>query len=254
MATAALMNRLDVIAFGATHRDAVALYRGVLLVNPGSPTHPAANPDSVSLSELPRMHRLLVAAARQGRIISSTPLGFWVTEFGWDSRPPDSGGVPIRLHARWVAEALYRMWRAGVTVASWFLLRDGTGDDARFQSGLYFDCKSNVLDVRCDRPKRSLTAFRFPFVAFREPTGGGRVLIWGRTPRGAPGRVIVERSAGRRWLRVATLRADGNGIFTRRLGVYRHGSLRARLASGASRSLPFSLTRPRDFPINPPVG
>ncbi|PYN35308.1 MAG: hypothetical protein DME01_12695 [Candidatus Rokuibacteriota bacterium] len=41
MATAALMTRLDVIAFGATHRDAVALYRGVLLVNPGSPTHPA---------------------------------------------------------------------------------------------------------------------------------------------------------------------------------------------------------------------
>ena len=41
MATAALMTRLDVIAFGATHRDAVALYRGVLLVNPGSPTLPA---------------------------------------------------------------------------------------------------------------------------------------------------------------------------------------------------------------------
>ena len=33
--------RVDVVAFGATHRDVVALYRGVLLVNPGSPTLPA---------------------------------------------------------------------------------------------------------------------------------------------------------------------------------------------------------------------
>ena len=114
------------------------------------------------------MHRLLVAAARQGRIISNGPLDFWVTEFGWDSDPPDRGGVPTRLHARWVSEALYRMWKAKVTLASWFLLRDGTGDDTRFQSGLYALCPQNALDVRCDRPKRSLRAFRFPFVAFRE--------------------------------------------------------------------------------------
>ena len=37
---------------------------------------------------------------------------FWVTEFSWDSNPPDPNGVPIDLHARWVAEGLYRMWRA----------------------------------------------------------------------------------------------------------------------------------------------
>ncbi|PYN41413.1 MAG: hypothetical protein DME00_31850 [Candidatus Rokuibacteriota bacterium] len=33
--------RVDVVAFGATHRDVVAFHRGVLLVNPGSPTLPA---------------------------------------------------------------------------------------------------------------------------------------------------------------------------------------------------------------------
>jgi len=33
--------RVDVVAFGATHRDVVASHRGVLLVNPGSPTLPA---------------------------------------------------------------------------------------------------------------------------------------------------------------------------------------------------------------------
>jgi putative phosphoesterase len=33
--------RVDVVAFGATHRDLVALHRGILFVNPGSATLPA---------------------------------------------------------------------------------------------------------------------------------------------------------------------------------------------------------------------
>jgi hypothetical protein len=143
------------------------------------------------------------------------------------------------------------MWKAKVTLVSWFLLRDGTGRDARFQSGLYALCPQNVLDVRCDRPKLSLQAFRFPFVAFRERR---HTTIWGRTPLGVPGKVVVERSSGRTWRRVATLPTDTNGIFERGLGDYRHGSLRARLASGGSSSVPFSLRRPRDFPVNPPIG
>jgi len=33
--------RVDAVVFGATHREIVAFHRGVLLVNPGSPTLPA---------------------------------------------------------------------------------------------------------------------------------------------------------------------------------------------------------------------
>ena len=43
---------------------------------------------------------------------------FWVTEFNWDTKPPDPKGVPQRLHARWVSEVLFRMWRAGVSADS----------------------------------------------------------------------------------------------------------------------------------------
>ena len=60
------------------------------------------------------------------------------------------------------SEALYRMWRAGVSLASWFFLRDGGGQDAKFQSGLYLRCADGI---ECDRPKLALQAFRFPFVA-----------------------------------------------------------------------------------------
>ena len=47
-----------------------------------------------------------------------------MTEFSWDSNPPDPKGVPAVLEGRWVAEALYRMWSAGVSLVTWFTLRD----------------------------------------------------------------------------------------------------------------------------------
>jgi hypothetical protein len=199
------------------------------------------------------MERLLKAAVKKGRVISSRPVAFWVSEFGWDTNPPDPHGVPLRLHARWVSEALFRMWRAGVSVVTWFLLRDGTGDGARFQDGLYFHCRSNPSDIACDRPKPSLAAFRFPFVAFRN---GGRLLVWGRTPGGVPGTVAVERRRRGRWVRLTTERTDRYGIFSARPRVRADdaGSLRARILRGSSKSVPFSLKRPADFPISPPVG
>jgi hypothetical protein len=47
--------RVDAVLFGATHRSLVAHYRGVLLVNPGSPTLPAppgVTPGTVAIVEL----------------------------------------------------------------------------------------------------------------------------------------------------------------------------------------------------------
>ena len=98
------------------------------------------------------------------------------------------------------------------------------------------------------RAKHSLQAFRFPFVAFRE---GGGVSVWGRTPSGKSGSVIVERRAGRGWVSVARLRADRNGIFSRRLPRSRATTFRARLVSPSESSIPFSLIVPPDRPTTP---
>jgi hypothetical protein len=214
----------------------------------GSPDHAVSNRDSVSIAQLPRMARVLRAAARFGRIRSSRRVRFWVSEWGWDSNPPDPRGVPARLHARWISEALYDMWRAGVTTATWFFLRDGTGRDANFQSGLYLRCRSGI---DCDRPKLAASAFRFPFVARRSHR---RTVLWGRTPLGQPATVVVERSVGGAWRRVRRLRTDRYGIFTKRLKRPRRGRFRARLADGSAVSLPFIVKRTADFPVSPPVG
>ena len=73
------------------------------------------------------------------------------------------------------------MWRAGVGLVTWFQLRDDPLSRTPYQSGLWFRGGDALAS---DRPKRSLTAFRFPFVAFRSRNG---VSIWGRAPGGARG-------------------------------------------------------------------
>ena len=214
----------------------------------GNPTHVAANPDDASISALPQMRRMLSAATRSGHIVSGGPVRFWVTEFAWDSNPPDPNGVPERLRSRWIAEALYRMWRAGVSMVTWYKLRDdateGRPHPATFECGLYYRCGS----ISCDRAKPSLQAFRFPFVAFRS---GRRVYVWGRTPTSKPARVIVQQRVGRRWKRLGRLRANRYGIFSRRIRTSRRGKLRALMAKSGEGSISFSLRRPPDLPVNP---
>jgi hypothetical protein len=215
----------------------------------GGPTHRASNPDNVSIRELPRMRSVLRAATRYKKIIHSRPVRFWVTEFSWDSNPPDPKGVPVDLHARWVAESLYRMWHSGVSLVTWFQLRD---DDAKgrphnqvFQSGLYYFCAGGL---GCAGPKPSLQAFRFPFVAFRSSR---HVRVWGRTPGSGAGRVVVEQLAGRRWRTIGVFRARKDGIFEGRRRRRGRGPLRARLKRGGELSVQFSLVRPPDRPVNP---
>jgi hypothetical protein len=159
--------------------------------------------------------------------------------------------VPQALHARWVSEALYRMWRSGVSLVTWYLLRDQPRGSSPFQSGLYFRGASFARD----RPKLALTAFRFPFVALRR---SGRTLVWGRTPDSRAGTVRIEHRAAtsRIWRRVALLRANRHGIFTATLPIRdRRGSVRAtRVTAGASvaaASLPFSLRVPPNRTFRP---
>src|SRR5205085_11897382 len=90
----------------------------------GGPNHRAALPDDVSLGDLPKMKALLDAAVAQGVVVSPHKVAFWVTEFSWDSSPPDPKAVPARVLPRWVAEAFYWMWHSVVSLAMLFTFRD----------------------------------------------------------------------------------------------------------------------------------
>ncbi|MBA3716817.1 MAG: LamG domain-containing protein [Actinobacteria bacterium] len=183
----------------------------------GGPTHHAANPDNASLADLPRMRRLLDAAYQAGHIRSNQAPGFWVSEFAWDTRPPDThpDAAPIALQARWVSEALYQSWKNGITLFTWFLLRD-ENLSSPYQDGLFF---RNGEELKDARPKPTFYSFRFPFVAYRE---GKRISLWGRTPYGRPGNVAVQRRVGARWRWMGTFKTDRYGVFT---GDVRYGKL-----------------------------
>ncbi len=224
----------------------------------GGPTHSAISPLDVSLGDLDEMRRVLNRAIRADQIISKRRPRFWVTEFSWDTRPPDPEGVPMKLHRRWVADALYRMWKNGISLVTWFLIQDLAPDSFgpfSHESGFYLHCDGGIT---CAKPKPSLQAFRFPFVAFRSRAN---VRVWGRTPFGLPGQVAIEQRRSGRWRRVAVLRADRHGIFRNRLRARRRGVMRARLlgdrkptSSGVRRreaSVPFSLKRVPDRHFDP---
>jgi hypothetical protein len=211
----------------------------------GGPTHRAFHPDDVSLGDLGEMRALLVAAEKAGHIRSRQKVGFWATEFSYDSQPADPKGLPPALHARWVSEALYRMWSNGMTMVTWFLLRDEPFPDQMFQSGLYARGPDGIAS---DRPKPALRAFRFPFVAFRQKSGA--VRYWGRTPAGVQMAVVVEQQ-GKGWKRVATPDVDRYGIFEGAVQSRGNGPLRARLVDGSDSALPFSLKVPKDFRFCP---
>lgn len=214
----------------------------------GGPTHHARNPDDVSLGDLPEMKALLTAAYKSHHVLTSGSPGFWVTEFSWDTNPPDPRAVPIKLQARWTAEALYVMWKVGITLVTWLDLRDNPYPSAPTQSGLYW----RGATLAQDKPKPTLTAFRFPFVAYRQKAD---TLVWGRTPWGKPGRVAIYQSSTGHWKQIAVLATNSYGIFNQRVKGAKTGYLRAQLLTGGkaagARSLSFSLKRPPDQVFRP---
>lgn len=212
----------------------------------GGPTHHAVLANDVSVGDLPEMRRVLDAGVESHHVISTRPIQFWVLEFSWDTNAPDPEGVPMPLAKRWVAEVLYRMSLSGVNLVTWFLLRDQPGETSFYQSGLYFQ---NGPDLGKDRPKPIVQAFRFPFVAF--PSRGG-VLVWGRTPAGRPGTVLVEQSFKGGWRRLGVVKTDRYGILSRRFAGPPRGFVRARvLGSPGVAAVPFSLKHVPDRFFNP---
>jgi hypothetical protein len=204
----------------------------------GGPSHHAVLENDVSLGDLPKMRAVLAAAARAGHLVERRP-AFWVTEFSWDSNPPDPKGVPTALLSRWIAQGLHQMWMNGVSLVTWLQVRDEPLNSSYFQSGLWY---AN------GRPKPALRAFRFPFVAW---PSAGRVSVWGRTPAGKPGRVVIEQSFGYAWRRVRVVATGSHGVFQAVLTAPQRGRMRAVLLGSSAASVPFGVAPVPDRFFNP---
>jgi hypothetical protein len=219
----------------------------------GSPTH-EGGPNEVQMGDLGDMQRLLAAATKAGRIKSAfgrPPL--WITEFSYDSKPPDPGGLSAKIEKQWIAEALYQAWLHRVPVFMWYSLDDERPQpDVPFnlslQAGLYYWAPTSAEE----RPKPVVAAYRFPFVAFRHGKG---LEFWGRTPASSGGKVVLEVAHGKGWRRLGTASANSAGIFKGFVktgyGSDKKGAVRARFGGKASPG--FSMRPVPDFP-HPPFG
>ena len=120
--------------------------------------------------------------------------------------------------ARYTEGALYTLWRQGVSVVTWWLMRDepeGQGWGYTLQAGVFF----RGATVADDRPKPGFYAFRFPFTAY---TKRGVAQVWGLAPNS--GGVTIQARKGGRWRTIARLRTRPGRMFFARCDWPRHAA------------------------------
>jgi hypothetical protein len=187
-----------------------------------SPTTPAFNADDISSADLGKLTRIVAKAVGVGRALPRAHKQLWVTEFSYDSNPPNPTGVSLATQARWLEEAFYVFWKQGVSTVVWYLLRDQT---ARYEPNGYYSGVFYYNGVA----KPAFEAFRFPFVVWPIKR---RATVWGISPQS--GRLLIQRRGRSSWKTLFTLRVSSGSVFTRTIPATLRGSFRAVVAGESS--------------------
>ena len=195
------------------------------------PTVHAVSPLDASAPDLGRFSPIISAARAAHTLLPNRKKPLWVTEFGYDSSPPNPSGVPLMKQARWLEQSFYVFWHEGVSCVMWYLIRDQTPPYTQnYFSGVYF---------RDGGPKPSFTAYRFPFVVEHD---GALAQVWGISP--VSGTIQVKRRLGSGWRTLATLRAFAGQVFVWD-GPLPPGIYRATVGAQQSLAWPFRRARQR---------
>lgn len=196
------------------------------------PDAPAQNRDDVLLADSDRLYNLVGGIFRRYPNGDRSALGLYMTEFGYNTNPPD-GGVPYNptQAAGFINEAEYIAWRnPRIHTMSQFLLRDYPPDSHLFHSGLIF---------RSGQLKPGFFAYRLPFYIPDTTVGRGQSFeVWcdlRSAPRGT-GQIQFLPSGSSTWRIVRTF-TTGNprGYYDTRLPLGT-GSVRIHLAGTSTYS------------------
>jgi hypothetical protein len=210
--------------------------------------------DRVQIGELAKLTSLLAELERRGRV--ARPLPLHLTEYGYQTDPPDPGKISQARAGRYQGQSLYLGWRAARTRAfPQFLLYDigpdldePAGSAARwggYQTGLY---------TYRGRPKPGVVrGFRLPFhaLAVRDERGGDAVAVFGQVrPRRGTQTVEIQRQgpdgswatvpsgdvAGDPSARCGPFATDGQGLYRRIVADQGPGRYRARWLTPGGRT------------------
>lgn len=168
----------------------------------GTPRSTTRTRTSLSIAYMPRLHRLMDGAARRGRIARRR--GIYVTEFGFQSRPPDNiSNVSPAEQAQYINESDRLLY--GDSRVRWvgqYELTDVFQKD-QFNTGLRF-----VGGAR----KPAYAAYRMPIVVTRRSVNS--VEVYGQSrPGGATSVAIQAQAGGRPFTTVRSVRTNSRGMF-----------------------------------------
>ena len=185
----------------------------------GTPRSRTRSKTALPLAHMPRLHRLMDGAARRGRIPRGK--GIWVTEFGFQTRPPDPLGVSPQAQARYINESdrLFYADRRIKSLAQYELVDVPQRD--QFNTGLRF-----VRSQGAEKP--SYAAYKVPIVVTRRSADSVEVYGQVRPARlvGGTNQVAVQMRIGGVFTTVRQAPVSSRGIF--RVNVDRSGAGGAR--------------------------
>jgi hypothetical protein len=169
----------------------------------GGPKVRTPNKDDASIRDLGRLRTAINRLRARHRIHSYWPI--WITEFGFQSRPPDPFGSPIKAIPGYMGEAEYLAYKnSRVRSFAQYPLVDDRGKVAGFQSGLRFHNGKAKPFV--------WAAFRRPF--FARYSGKSVELFGGiRAEPGAEVTVQTKNGPKAKWRTVRTVTLNSRGYF-----------------------------------------
>ncbi|MEA2443814.1 MAG: hypothetical protein QOJ12_1106 [Thermoleophilales bacterium] len=176
----------------------------------GGPGVPTPNPDDASIANLSRVTIALDRLGARGRL-KTRRMPVWITEFGFQSRPPDPYATPLAKipgfmgWSEWIAFKNPR-----VVSYSQYPLVDDPGSRSGFQSGLRFHNgkkKPGVFD-----------AFARPLYARKS---GSRVELFGGVRAASGGSVQLQTRTSKKgkWTSLGNAALNSRGYFDKRVKV-----------------------------------
>jgi hypothetical protein len=206
-----------------------------------APNDPPRHEDSwLTLGNLGDLSRLLRRIRARYAQPAQALSRLYLTEYGYQTNPPEAQGVSPALQADYLNHAEYLTWRnQTVRTLGQFPLKDGTPVASTFQSGL-----RTVKGAR----KPAYDAYALPvWLPSPRVKTGGRLKVWGLV-RAAPNNkrakvsIQVRRRGSRAWTRMATRSTQGpRGYLTANVRVESSGDLRLVWNGHHSRAASFTV-------------
>ena len=186
--------------------------------------------DHVVMGDLGRLTRTLDRIlARYG---SSRRLSVWLTEYGYQTNPPDPYvGWPWKKHARFLSHAewlAYKQRRVRST-AQFLLYDDGPLPDYPEDDPRHWGTFQTGLRTAQGEAKAAYASYQRGIHVVRRPRPGRPARVFGyyrAAPGRTPARIEFRRRGRKRWRVVKEVQTNAHGFLLTKVAVRRAGTLR----------------------------